>query len=369
MKQLVNPNLHDLSPYKPGKPIEEIQRTYNLDKVVKLASNENPFPIPGHVANAIRDELGSLHFYPDSDSYYLKEKIASYLNVRSENLILSPGSSEVIKMIVRAFLKPGETVLTSDKTFLMYRIASIEACGKESFAQVEITDEYCYDLDGFRSKMDENTKIIFIANPNNPTGTMLPKDELMKFIDEVPEDKLVVLDNAYQEYVLDEARYLDGIELAVNRKNVIVLRTFSKIYALAGLRVGYAIANKDLIFYLGKVKSPFNISRVAQRAAIASLESDDFKKKSADLNAKNREVLFAKLQDMGLSPIPSQANFILFFPETDIGRLNDSLLREGVIIRPLQPFGFDNAMRVTVGIEADNEYFLNKLGKVLAERN
>ena len=367
MKQLVNPNLHDLSPYKPGKPIEEIQRTFNLDKVVKLASNENPFPIPQHVSDAIRDELGSLHFYPDSDSYYLKEKIAAYLGVKSENLILGPGSSEVIKMIVRAFLKPGEKVLTSDKTFLMYKIASIETCGKESFQQVDVTDGYGYDLDGFRRQMDEKTRIIFIANPNNPTGTMLPKDELLKFIEEVPEDKLVVLDNAYQEYVMDEEKYLDGIDLALNRKNVIVLRTFSKIYALAGLRVGYAVASEDVIFYLGKVKSPFNISRVAQRAAIASLESDDFKKKSAELNARNRDTLFAKLQDMGLSPVPSQANFILFFPGTDISKLNDSLLREGVIIRPLQPFGFDNAMRVTVGIEEDNEYFLNKLGKVLAD--
>jgi len=217
--------------------------------------------------------------------------------------------------------------------------------------------------------MDESTRIIFIANPNNPTGTMIPKDELMTFIDEVPEDKLIVLDNAYQEYVMDGDNYLDGIDLARNRKNVIVLRTFSKIYALAGLRVGYAVASEDIIFYLGKVKSPFNISRVAQRAAIASLESDDFKNKSADLNSRNRERLFGKLQQMGLSPIPSHANFILFFPGTDIGKLNDSLLREGVIIRPLQPFGFDNAMRVTVGVEEDNEYFLNKLGKVLAEQN
>ncbi len=367
MKQLVNPNLHDLSPYKPGKPIEEIQRKYNLEKVVKLASNENPFPIPDRVSDAIRDELGSLHFYPDSDSYYLKEKIASYLNVKSENLILGPGSSEVIKMIVRAFLKPGETVLTSDKTFLMYRIASIETSGKESFVQVDMTNDYCYDLNGFRKAMDDKTKIIFIANPNNPTGTMLPKAELLKFIEEVPEDKLVVLDNAYQEYVMDPGNYLDGIDLAVSRKNVIVLRTFSKIYALAGLRVGYAVANEDVIFYLGKVKSPFNISRLAQRAAIASLDCNDFKEKSAALNAKNRDVLFGKLERMGMNPLASQANFILFFPGTDIKVLNERMLQEGVIIRPLQPFGFDNAMRVTVGVEEDNEYFLNKLGKVLAE--
>ncbi len=367
MELLVNANIHELNPYKPGKPIEEIQRKYNLEKVIKLASNENPFPIPDRVAAVIKDEMEMLNFYPDSESYYLREQIARYNGVGIKNVIVGAGSSEIIKMIMKSFLKPGEKVLTSEKTFLMYRVATIEQLGKQGLVEIKMDSQYRFDLDQMLEVMDEQAKVICIANPNNPTGTLLPREKLLDFIDKIPPDKIIVLDNAYHEYVSQPGDYLTGIDMAVSRKNLIVLRTFSKIYALAGLRVGYAIANEDIIYYLNKVRSPFNVTRISQRAAMASLEDDDFKNKSAKLNLKNKKALYARLEAVGLNPIASETNFIMFFPGVDIGELNRRLLMEGVIVRPLQAFDVADAMRVTVGREEDNEYFIHKLRKVLGE--
>ncbi len=365
MKALINPNILELTPYKPGKPVEEIKRTFNLEKVIKLASNENPSPVPAHVSEAINREISNINDYPDSDSYYLINRIAQYNGVDTENIVVGSGSVEIIRMIVRSFLNPGEKVLTSEKTFLLYKIATIETAGKPAFVEAPMNDNYRYDLDEMVRLVDEKTKIIFIANPNNPTGTMLPKRKLMDFIDKIPEDKIIVLDNAYQEYIIDRKDYVDGIEMAVNRKNIIVLRTFSKIYALAGLRIGYAVSNKALISYLARVKAPFNVTRLAQAAAFASLQDDEFKNKSAALNVKNREKLFQQLIQIGLKVIPSVTNFILFFPGIDITILNNQLLKEGIIIRPLQAFGVPDGMRVTVGFEEDNDFFVEKLKKVL----
>jgi histidinol-phosphate aminotransferase len=195
---------------------------------------------------------------------------------------------------------------------------------------------------------------------------MLPKKKLLDFIESISEDKIIVLDNAYQEYVSNPEDYVDGIELVLNRKNVIVLRTFSKIYALAGLRIGYGIANEESIGYLNRVKAPFNMTRVAQEAALASLENDNFKKQSLDLNNENKEALFNQLNELGVNPVPSAANFILFFPGKDINEVNQDLLKEGVIIRPLQPFGVPNGMRVTVGFEEENNFFIEKLKKCVS---
>jgi histidinol-phosphate aminotransferase len=367
MKALINPNILELTPYKPGKPAEEIRRRFNLKKVIKLASNENPSPVPAHVSEAIHREISNIHSYPDSDSYYLINRIAQYNGVDAENIVVGSGSVEIIRMIVKSFLNPGEKVLTSEKTFLLYKIATIETAGKSAFVEAPMNADYRIDLDKMVRLVDEKTKIIFIANPNNPTGTTLPKRKLMDFIDKIPEDKIIVLDNAYQEYVNHMEDYVDGIEMAVNRKNIVVLRTFSKIYSLAGLRIGYGISNKAVISYLARIKAPFNVTRIGQTAALASLRDDEFKNKSAALNVKNREKLFQQLTQIGLKVIPSVTNFILFFPGIDITVLNNHLLKEGVIIRPLQAFGVPDGMRVTVGFEEDNDFFVEKLKKVLDE--
>jgi histidinol-phosphate aminotransferase len=365
MEHLVNPNILDLMPYKPGKPVEEIQREYQLDKVVKLASNESPFPVPERVSQAIVNEISLINTYPDNNSFYLRKRLAEYNGIDEGQVVVGAGSVEIIRMLIRAFLNPGETVLTSENTFIFYKIATLEAAGKDAYIEAPMGDDYKFNLDAIYNLMDDKTKIIFLTNPNNPTGTTVPKQAILNFIDKVPEDKIIVLDNAYHEFVSDPANYADGIQESLNRKNVIVLRTFSKIYALAGLRIGYGISNKENISLLNRVKAPFNVTRVAQAAALASLENDDFKIKSASQNIKNREKLFNQLKEMGIKVIPSETNFLLFVPEIDPNELNQRLLKEGVIIRPLAAFGVPDAMRVTVGFEEDNDYFIEKLKKVL----
>jgi histidinol-phosphate aminotransferase len=367
MQNLVNPNIIGLSPYVPGIPLEEIQAKYKLKKVIKLASNENPFPLPGNVIDSIKKEISVLNRYPDSDSHDLLKAIARHHGIETGNIIAGCGSVEIIKMIIKTFLKPGERVLTSKNTFIMFKIATLEHAGSQAFAEAEMEEGYRYNLDEISRLVDEKTKIIFIANPNNPTGSLIPKEKLLAFIETIPDQVFIVLDNAYQEYVTREDEHLDGIDLALNRKNIIVLRTFSKIYALAGLRVGYGIANEEIIAYLNQVRPPFNVTRLAQRAAEASLENDDFMKKSYLLNRKNRQSLFIQLKDLGFEVIPSETNFIIFSPGKNTKELNQRLLREGVIIRPLHAFGIPEAFRVTIGFEEDNNYFIEKMQKVLAD--
>lgn len=367
MQELINPNVLDMVPYKPGKPIEELQREHNLKRVIKLASNENPLGVSTLVTDAIKNEIFHLNFYPENDCYYLRHRIADYNGIGADNVIVGAGSVELISMIVRTFLQPGQTVLTSEKTFLMYKISALEMGGKSAFIEAPMGDDYTYDLDALYRLMDDKTKIIFIANPNNPTGTMVNKQKVMDFIGKVPEDKIIVFDNAYQEYVSSPDEYPDAIEEAINRKNVIVLRTFSKIYSLAGLRVGYGVSNPGILSYLNRVKPPFNVTRLSQAAAMASLENDDFKNYSRTLNLKNKEKLYAQLQDIGMQVIPSETNFLLFFPGIDTTDLNQRLLKEGVIVRPVSAFGVPEGIRVTVGIEEDNDFFIEKLKKILGE--
>ncbi|MFC2146730.1 histidinol-phosphate transaminase [Acidobacteriota bacterium] len=367
MQELINPNVLEMVPYNPGKPIEELQREHNLKKVVKLASNENPSGVPPIVAEAIKKEIANINIYPESDSYYLRQRIADYNGIQADNVMVGAGSVELIRIIVSTFLRPGQTVLTSEKTFLMYKISAIEIGGKSAFIEAPMGDDYTYDLDALYRLADDKTKIIFIANPNNPTGTMVNKQKVMDFIDKVPEDKIIVFDNAYREYVSNPDEYPDAIEEAINRKNVIVLQTFSKIYSLSGLRVGYGVSNPEILSHLNRVKPPFNVTRLSQAAAMASLENDDFKHHSMKLNLKNKEKLYGQLQEIGMQVIPSETNFLLFFPGIDTTDLNQRLLKEGVIVRPVRAFGVPEGMRVTVGIEEDNDFFIEKLKKVMDE--
>jgi len=367
MNNLVNPNILELMPYKSGKPIEEIKRKYNLKKVIKLASNENPFQIPDNVKNAIVEDLGNITTYPDSDSFYLRRAIAEKNGINLENVLIGAGSVEIIKMIVIAFLKSGEKVLTSEKTFPMYKIAVLEKRGVASFIEAEMDEKFKFSLKNIKNKMNGSVKIVFLTNPNNPTGTILPKGEMAEFVENVPDDVFVVLDNAYEEYVSDKGDYMTGLKYINKKKNVIILKTFSKIYGLAGLRVGYAFGHPETIAMLNRVKAPFNVTRISQNAALESLRSDEFKNRSYDLNIKNRKLLFSQLQELGVDVVPSETNFLMFFPKIDIGNLNVRLLEEGVIIRPLRGFGVPNAMRVTVGSEEDNNFFVDKLKTILSE--
>jgi len=367
MESLVNPHVLQITPYKPGKPVEDIQREFHLARVVKLASNENMLPIPEHVRQAIIDEISQVHCYPDSDNYYLRRRIAEYNGIDMDNVIVGAGSVEIIQLLIRTFLKPGEKVLTSEKTFSLYKIATTEIAGTAAFIEAPMDQELRFDLEAIAARAGANAKIIFITNPNNPTGTFLHGAAVRSFIDRVPADRLIVLDNAYQEYIDDPDDYVTGLDEIRRRKNVVVLRTFSKVYGLAGLRVGYALAHPEVIAILNRVKPPFNVTRIGQRAALAALENDDYKNLSVRMNRANKARLFAQLQDLRLRVIPSQANFLLFFPGVDVAGLNQRLLRQGVIIRPMAGFGIPDAMRVTVGLEEENDFFIAKLSQALKE--
>ncbi len=365
MKSLINRNILDLQPYQAGKPIDEIRRKFGLDKIVKLASNENPFPIPENVKESICKQLDMVNRYPASDSYYLKNRIAEYNGVEPENVLVGAGSVEIIKMIVKTFIKPGEKVITSEKSFLMYKIATIENFGKESYIEIPMDDKFRFDLDAINDALKDDVKVIFLTNPNNPTGTEIESQKIIDFIEKVPESKIIVLDNAYQEYVEDQDNYFDALDMVKTKKNLIILRTFSKIYGLAGLRVGYAVGSEDVISYLGRVKPPFNVTRLAQNAALESLKNDDFMLYSYKKNLENKKKLIENLIKLKVNVIPSETNFLMFFPDTDIDRLNDNLLKEGVIIRPLKAFGVPDAMRVTVGTQEDNDFFIKILKKYI----
>jgi histidinol-phosphate aminotransferase len=367
MELLVNPHVLQTTPYKPGKPVEDIQREFGLKRVVKLASNENMLPIPEDVRRAIVDELPQLQYYPDSDNYYLRQRIAEYNGVGADNVIVGAGSVEIIQMLIRAFLKPGERVLTSEKTFSLYKSATIEHAGAAAFVEAPMDRELRFDFEAIAARIDAAAKVIFITNPNNPTGTIVPAAVVREFIARVPDDRIVVLDNAYQEYVDDAGDYLSGLDEIGRGRNVVVLRTFSKVYGLAGLRVGYALARPEIIAILNRVKPPFNVTRIGQRAALASLASDDFKNESVRLNRKNKARLLEQLQGLGLRVVPSQTNFLLFFPAVDVADLNLRLLKQGVIIRPMAGFGIPDAMRVSVGLEADNDFFIEKLERALRD--
>ena len=324
-------------------------------------------PIPEQVREAIIDELSQIHFYPDSDNHYLRQRLAEYNGLQLDQIIVGAGSVEVIHMLIRTFLKPGEKVLSSEKTFSLYKIATTEIAGESAYVEAPMTRDLCFDLQAITARIDQHTKIIFITNPNNPTGTFIHAQPIREFIDRIPGDKIIVLDNAYQEYIDDPDDYVTGLDEIRRKKNVVVLRTFSKVYGLAGLRVGYAMAKPEIISILNRVKAPFNVTRIGQRAALASLENEDYKNKSVCLNRANKAKLFAQLQSLGLRVIPSQANFLLFFPEADIAGLNLRLLRQGVIIRPTAGFGIPEAMRVTVGLEEENDFFIAKLKNALNE--
>jgi histidinol-phosphate aminotransferase len=367
MENLLNPHVRQMDPYVPGRPIEEIQRQFKLTRVVKLASNENPFPLPPAVVEAIRGEIAALNLYPDSDSHQLRRAIAVANGVAADQVIAGAGLVDVIHMILAAFLQPGQRVLTSEKTFSLYRIATTEFAGRDAYVEAPMDADMRFDLLALAGRIDDSTKVIFVTNPNNPTGTLVSGKTVREFVARVPADRIVVLDNAYQEFVDDSSDYVDGIAEIRARRNVIVLRTFSKVYGLAGLRVGYAMAHRDTIAALNRVKPPFNLSRLAQVAAIAALSCIGFRDQVVAHVRSQRAHLQAGIERLGLRVIPSQANFLLFFPPADPLELNRRLMARGVIIRPTGSFGVPEGLRVSVGLEEENRFFLEQLEACLGD--
>jgi histidinol-phosphate aminotransferase len=360
---LVPPHIASLTPYIPGKPIEEVEREYGVTDVAKLASNENALgPSPLAVA-AAREAAGKVHLYPDGAAYYLRNALAAKLGVRAEEVMVGHGSNELIELLVRSFVLDGEEVLTSAQSFVAYRLAA-QAHGR-TLVEAPMKARFHYDLDALRKLLSRRTKVIFLANPDNPTGTWFGEAELLPFLDAVPKDTLVVLDEAYVEFV-DAPGFQDALALRKKYPNLVVLRTFSKIYGLAGLRLGYGLARPEVVEYVDRVRPPFNTSLVAQAAGVAALGDDAHVARSRALVLEERPFLERGLRALGATVVPSQANFVLAdFPGRPGKDVFEALLREGVIVRPLGGYGFASALRITVGTRKDDERCLASLEKVL----
>ena len=355
-------SLADLAAYEPGKPVEEVQRELGLTRVVKLASNEGPFgPFPS-ARLALERSIDELNRYPDGGAYRLRVALAERHDVRFEEIALGPGADGVVDCLSQAVLDPGDAIVCGWPSFPMYPIDALKL-GAEA-RRVPLRDDR-YDLEAMLAAVDERTKLVYVCHPNNPTGTMNTRAELDAFFDAVPEHVLTVVDQAYFEYI-DDPEYPDAIEEYFKAgRRVVVLRTFSKIYGLAGLRVGYAVAPPSVVTALDKVRRPFDVSVPAQAAALASLDDGAELARRARVNAEGRAVLERTLRTHGLDPAgPAVGNFLY----ADVGGgarvLFDELLRLGVIVRPLAGFGAPSAIRVTVGTPDENEFFAEALARL-----
>ena len=362
MEKILRKDIDKLNAYVPGKPIDLVERQFGIKKAIKLGSNENSFGAPAKAKSAIKKSLNEIFRYPDGTCYYLRKTLAKKLKVQPNSLIFGNGSDELIDIIIKAFLNPKEEVLTSKTTFVEYEIIAKANGFKAKSVPLK---EFKYDLEMLKKKITDKTKVIFIANPNNPTGTYNNKKELLGLINNLPQDKLIVVDEAYIEFV--DAPDFPRILKLVNKKNLIILRTFSKAYGLAGLRIGYAIANPKFIQAMERIRQPFNVNIMAQRAAEAALSDTAFVFRTAKIVLTEKYKLYNELTRMGISYIPSQANFIMFKTAMDGQLLCKKLIKKGIIARDLKQYKLNNYVRITIGKPGENKIFIKKLKEIFAE--
>ncbi len=357
-------NIAAITPYPPGKPIDELEREYGISGSIKLASNENPWGPSPAVRAALREEIVNLNRYPDGSCYYLTKAIAEKTGVDPAELVLGNGSNEVIEFLVKAFVREGDEVVTSHPSFLMY----------QKFVQVRGGTNRVVPLSGLRHDLDviyktisKKTRLIFIDNPNNPTGTIIEAADLNVFLKRVPESVIVVLDEAYVDYI-DKDFQVDPCSLIRNRSGccpIVLLRTFSKAYGLSGLRVGYGIMTKEVASCLHKVRQPFNINRMAQAGALAALADEDFYMQTLSYTRSGLDFLSGEVGKIGCISYPSQTNYFLIDVKGDADLLYQKMLHKGVIIRSMSSYGFPTFIRVTVGTKEENSRFLDALKNCL----
>jgi histidinol-phosphate aminotransferase len=362
MPSSINPRIAGLTPYQPGKPVDELTRELGITDVIKLASNENPRGPGALVHKAIDAAQQTLSRYPDGNAFALKKAIASHIGVQENQLTIGNGSNDVLDLAARFSLSPGAEVIISEHAFVVYSLATVSAGGE---LVVVPARNYGADLAGFLGAVTDDTALIFLANPNNPTGTWVDDDALRAFLDALPEHVWVVLDEAYSEYV-DVPGYPDGVDLQRRYPNLIVTRTFSKIHGLAGLRVGYGVASELATELMNRARQPFNVNALAMVAAEAALMDQEFVSESRQLNKDGMTSLVSGVAALGCEHIPSVGNFVCI----DVGGpalpVFDALLKEGVIVRSVVEYGLPQHVRVTVGLPEENRRFLDALGRVLS---
>jgi histidinol-phosphate aminotransferase len=352
--------LNDLVSYVPGKPIEDVARELGLEpsQIVKLASNENPLGPSPIAVKAMQEALLKVHFYPDGGGYHLRAGIAQKFGLHIDNVMLGNGSNEIIEFLGHAFLRPGDNIVTAEHAFVVYKIMA-KLFGAET---VGVPDpNLTHDLPAMAAAINDRTKLVYIANPNNPTGTMVGEDELDQFIDRVPESVVIALDEAYYEFLPEPP---DTLKYLKDHPNVIALRTFSKIQGLAGLRIGYGLAHSDLIRLLQKTRQPFNVNSIAQIGALAGLQDDKHQAKTREVVRQGREFLESEFRKRGLEHVPSVANFVL----VKVGKGKEvfqRLLKRGMIVRAMDEYKLPEWIRVSVGTPEQNRRFFEDLDQVL----
>jgi histidinol-phosphate aminotransferase len=363
LEELASPYLSGLIPYSPGKPIEEVEREFGITDSVKLASNENPLGPSPKALQAITAAVPTVHRYPDGGGYLLRKRLARHWDVDADWLLLGNGSNELLELVGRSFLMPGDEVVYAEQAFVVYdMVAQVTGATKTA---VPLKD-FAHDLPAMEAAITPKTKVVFLANPNNPTGTCVDPRALEAFLAAVPPDVVVVLDEAYFEY-LPPDRQPDALQFVRQGRWLLVLRTFSKIYGLAGLRLGYGIGPAPLISLLNKVREPFNTNSLAQAGATAALDDVEHVRASRAANEAGRAFLADRCRELGLTVIPSVANFLLVDVGKPGGTVTETLLRQGVIVRPMGGYGFPTHLRITIGTAKENEKCVTALRAVLGK--
>ncbi len=362
-----------IRPYVPGKPAEEVAREYGIEEVLKLASNENPLGPSPLAIEAIQAGLADLHVYPDGSGFHLKRAIGSHFDVQPEQVTLGNGSNDVLELVARAYLEPGVNAVFSEHAFAVYALATQAAGAAPKVVPARPADDpdmpFGADLEAMAAAVDEHTRVLFLANPNNPTGTWVEASDLRALLDDVPPHVIVVLDEAYTEYV-DDPAFPNGIDLLAHYPNLVVTRTFSKIFGLAALRVGFAVSDPAIASLLDRVRHPFNVNALALRAAEAALDDHEFIARSREVNRAGLAHWAIAAETNAWQTVPSRANFITVMTPFAAGRVFEGLLREGVIVRPLGGSeargGLSQALRVTIGTAEQNTLAIDALKEVLA---
>jgi len=362
IEKLARKGILDLAAYVPGRSIEEVEREYGRKRWVKLASNENLLGPSPKAVRAMREEIRRVYFYPEGPCPKLRQALAERFSLPERAVVVSNGADNLILMIANAFVDEGDEVVTGDPTFFVYANSALIMGGK--VVKVKLRD-HTHDLSAMAKAVNKRTKLVFLCNPNNPTGTIVSKPSLDAFLNRLPKQVVVVLDEAYCDFVEDPS-WPDGANYVREGRQVICLRTFSKVYGLAGMRVGYALGREDLIDCLYKVREAFPVNRLANVAALAALEDKEHEARSIRMVHEGKRYLYRELEKMGLSYVPTEANFMLIDFGRDVGEVFEKLLREGVIIRPGKIWGYPTAARVTIGRTNDNRRFIQALKKVLA---
>ena len=361
-ESLANDHILGIAPYEPGKPIEELERELGISDVIKLASNENPLAPSDRVMKAMQTALTHINRYPDGSGYYLRQAIARRHGLTSDHVILGNGSNDMIELMVRAFLRPGEEAVIPHPSFVVYPMI-VQAVG--GIRVVVTLKDQRLDLEAMARAITPMTKMVFIANPNNPTATIVTADEVAHFMSRVPPRTIVVFDEAYIEFAMGPD-FPDVLASVKQGRKVMVLRTFSKSASLAGLRVGYGVADADAIALMNRIRQPFNVNALAQVAALAALDDESHVMECVRMIEAGRHYLYDEFNALGIKYVPSRANFILVDVGHSASDVFQRLLKEGVIVRPMTSFGMESALRVTIGTPEENRRFVKALKKVLA---